>query len=269
MQLNWWEGGCRPAAFVHSPLLPKTAIGRWYNGTLHETDWLVTLLGLVNRAAGPFTLGVNYSWDGIDAWPALTGAAGQNMGGDDAEATELRTEALLAHNILRRGRYKLIAGSGTDNQTWSQGMLRDCMLGTGGGWNMPAELGTNGTLGLCPTSIYKVVEEETSDWVATVEPSYDVRDQPQISCVNVDAWGAPVDRWLCSEPCSRTSPCLYDVVSDPEERRNVAAQNPSVVDAMRKRLQELRKRFFYPGAPMKGDYCGTVQRNGYWIGPWT
>jgi hypothetical protein len=34
-----------------------------------------------------------------------------------------RTEALLAYSILRRGPWKLIAGSGTDNQTWDQGML--------------------------------------------------------------------------------------------------------------------------------------------------
>jgi hypothetical protein len=246
---------------VHSPLLPTVATGRWYNGTLHETDWVATLLGLVNRTlglglattGGSGSAGLNYSWDGMDAWPALIAPAAP---------VQVRTEVLLAHNILRRGQYKLIAGSGTDNQTWQQGMLRDCMLGTGGGWDVPPVLSTNGTVGLCPTSVYKVDEEEFHPWGG------EENDQSQISCDNVDAWGEDVDRWLCSEPCTRASPCLYDLESDPGERLNVAEKHPTLVATMLTRLKELRKTFFYPGAPIEGDYCGTVRRNGYWVGPW-
>jgi hypothetical protein len=143
---NWWEGGIRPAAFVHSPLLPAPAVGRWYYGIIHETDWSPTILGLVARHGGlPATAGLNYTLDGVDAWPSLS----------SADAADTRTEVLLAHNILRRGDFKLVAGSGTDNQTWEVGMLRDCMLGTGGGWDTPPTA-ANGTLALCPTSLYKL-----------------------------------------------------------------------------------------------------------------
>ena len=37
---TFFEGGIRPAAFVASPLLPPSARGRWYNGSVHLVDWL-------------------------------------------------------------------------------------------------------------------------------------------------------------------------------------------------------------------------------------
>ena len=38
-KLNFFEGGVRPTAFVHSPLLPAAVAGTTYEGILHETDW--------------------------------------------------------------------------------------------------------------------------------------------------------------------------------------------------------------------------------------
>jgi hypothetical protein len=163
-KLNWWEGGIRPAAWVHSPLLPPSiGTSRWYDGIVHETDWAVTILRLAERASADHRGGrvttedeyLGYAMDGVDQWPAMCSA----MTGTPISPPP-RTQALLAHNILRRGPWKLIAGSGTDNQTWDQGMLRDCMLGTGGGWDRPPTVAGNGTVGICPTSIYKYSWED-------------------------------------------------------------------------------------------------------------
>ena len=43
------------------------------------------------------------------------------------------------------------------------------------------------------------------------------------------------DQWLCGPgefegPCTPERPCLWDVVADPSERREVAAANPKVVE---------------------------------------
>ena len=93
-----WEGGIRPAAFVHSALLPTAAVGRWYDGIVHETDWSATVLGLVARHGGlSATHGLNYTLVGVDAWPALVSAS----------APHTRTEVLLGHNIMRRENYKV------------------------------------------------------------------------------------------------------------------------------------------------------------------
>ena len=59
-----WEGGVRPAAFVHSPLLPRKSGGTWYNGSLSETDWMATFSALAGIQSPP---GI----DGIDIWPNL------------------------------------------------------------------------------------------------------------------------------------------------------------------------------------------------------
>ena len=47
-KLNFFEGGVRPAAFVTSPLLPKSVAGSKYTGMMHETDWFATFAALVS-----------------------------------------------------------------------------------------------------------------------------------------------------------------------------------------------------------------------------
>ena len=118
-KLNWWEGGVRPFAFVSSPLLRQSPLwGQWFNDTVHETDWFATFAAL---AGAPLP---RYGIDGRNVWPTLTTGRAH------------RTEALIGDHILRVGRYKLIAGGGsneTEGEGWRKGFLRDCMLGTQGG----------------------------------------------------------------------------------------------------------------------------------------
>ena len=209
------------------------------------------------RSGGlPAAHGLAYKLDGVDAWASLASAA----------APDTRTEALLGHNIMRRGQYKLVAGGGTDEQTWEQSMLRDCMLGTGGGWDRPPTA-ANGTLALCPTSLYKLSLDDGTP----LPPDDSTSGAGQISCDNVQAWGDAQDKWLCSEPCTRTKPCLYDLAADPGERVDVASQHPSVVAAMLATLHELRKEFYTPAQPPNNapkDYCSLATKNGGRVGPW-
>eukprot|EP01048_Picozoa_sp_COSAG05_P008368 COSAG05_NODE_634_length_8193_cov_7.035083_4_plen_324_part_00 len=152
------------------------------------------------------------------------------------------------------------------------------MLGTGGGWDQPPTLVNNGSIGLCPTSEYKFLEDDgtpsslpltsydpTSDgmfsrlcWVlkmayllllpcviAVVAPTDGTGDD-LMSCDNVDEWGEAVDQWLCSSPCTRASPCLYNLEIDPGERVDIASKHPSIVAAMQATLAKLRQSFLYP-----------------------
>ncbi|KAG7170719.1 arylsulfatase I-like [Homarus americanus] len=57
-----WEGGCRGAAFIHSPLLEN--IPRVHEGLLHVTDWYNTLLEIGGAIDAP-------SNDGYFQWDAL------------------------------------------------------------------------------------------------------------------------------------------------------------------------------------------------------
>ena len=133
----------------------------------------------------------------------------------------------------------------------------------------------NGTVGICPTSVYKDSWEDDGSAAAGVPASGTGGGAP-MSCDNVADWGEAVDAWLCSEPCTRDSPCLYNLDDDPGERNNVASSHASTVAVMQATLATLRKSFLYPGAPMQGDYCGTARANGQphmtgsegWVGPW-
>ena len=346
-KLNFFEGGVRPAAFVHSPLLPAAVAGTTYEGILHETDWYVwrsrrpvlwapgrwkgsawsqprflpaafapnrvhlpspnrvsspnrsnshcahsppppttrfrytcttryatfaRLAGVkagegsssqiagalsgaptgapVGAGGGSTTRGLQAGIDGVDAWDTLCNGSVAH-----------RNEALISDHILRVGQWKLVTGAarGDTAANWRTGMLKGCMLGTGGGWLAPPTNATN----RCPKDIYTGGSQDSiacPDDVAKNKSRYAVT--------------AAVDLWFCSTPCTMDTPCLWDVVADPQERHEVAAANPSVVSTLRARLQELQKGFVGPSSVEdNGNFCAvmkarTVSGVGPMLGPW-
>jgi len=84
-----WDGGLRASAWVHSPLLPASARGVQYDGLMHASDWLPTfvqgLAGVPNASAvatGPRPL------DGFNFWDAWVGA-GSAAAWSDSPRTEV------------------------------------------------------------------------------------------------------------------------------------------------------------------------------------
>ena len=74
---------------------------------------------------------------------------------------------------------------------------------------------------------------------------------------------AQVDKELCERPCSPASPCLYDVASDPQERRNLAARLPAVASALMERLEGYAARVRLPiTIPDPGGYCAAMRGRG-------
>lgn len=67
---SYWRGGLSGTAIVHSKLLPKKARGIKYNGQVHITDWLPTLLGRATNGtwSGSYS---NHTIDGLDIWNAM------------------------------------------------------------------------------------------------------------------------------------------------------------------------------------------------------
>ena len=179
-KLNWWEGGVRPAAFVHaaSPtLLPTDGSshrGGWYNGSLHETDVFATFFALANNnisAAGtPPTFG-GFAIDGVNIWGALLDGGGA--------LPPPRTEVLIGDDILRVDEWKLVAYDAKKSSE-KTGMLRDCMLGTGGGWlDPPTDDDAHGRhKNLCPLDVY--TKHETKKF------------KTEICCSDADAPGCIV-----------------------------------------------------------------------------
>ena len=278
-KLNFFEGGIRPAAFLHSgskKLLPDDGSSRrggWYNGSLHETDVFATFVALANGTAvvnGSGAAGTGtppptfngFAIDGVNMWGALLDGAGTQP--------PPRTEVLLADYILRTDDWKLVAGADAEKCKKTstagvcvKGVLRDCMLGTGGGWlDPPTKDNHTNVLGnLCPMDVY--TKNDKSHY------------GEDICCSEEDAPGchpvtAAVDKLLCSHPCTMDRPCLYDLAADPQERADVAAAHPDVVAKMVGRLAELQKNYYPPEKsqlPDNGQFCAWAARRGGFLGP--
>eukprot|EP01043_Picozoa_sp_COSAG02_P053435 COSAG02_NODE_5897_length_3954_cov_1.799274_3_plen_781_part_00 len=292
-KLNFFEGGLRTAGFVNSPLLPTAVAGSTYDGILHTVDWYATFAGLAS-APLPAPSDPSLAINGIDAWPALMAS---RPGLDSSHATifraqaadwlegdaPLRTEALLADGILRVGKWKLVIGG--DQKTKGSPFLRDCTIGTDGGWlSPPSDRSSNHNL--CPSELY----------TRSPKGHTGLAENTTLGCTW--SWGFhkhgftryigftnatdAADAWLCGPsefegPCTPEHPCLWDVVSDPSERREVAAANPKVVARLMARLTELAKGF----APMNSttvfptggsDFCKAAAARTHggrqFCGPW-
>jgi hypothetical protein len=89
---------------------------------------------------------------------------------------------------------------------------------------------------------------------------------------------APIDLWLCSDPCTAKTPCLWDLESDPFERNEVSGANPAVVRSLLARLQVLQASFGTDAAESgtlvdNGEFCAVlnateVEGFGVFVAPW-
>ena len=63
-----FEGGVKVDAFIYSPLLPASTVGLQYQGLMHISDWMPTVLEL---SGADFTPATGFELDGVshvDAW---------------------------------------------------------------------------------------------------------------------------------------------------------------------------------------------------------
>ena len=294
-KLNFFEGGVRTAGFVNSPLLPAATAGSTYAGILHTCDWYATFSRLAN-APLPAPDDPSLAISGIDAWPALV-ASRPGLDSSDAatfraqaaawldDGAPVRTEALITDGILRVGKWKLVVGG--DQKDQGSPFLRDCTVGTDGGWSSPPS-DRSSNRNLCPSDIYTRPPKGGKSGVA--EPT-------TLGCSW--SWGGHVhglkhryigftnatdaaDAWLCGSsaiegPCTPEHPCLWDVVTDPSEREEVAAANPTVVASLKARLAELAKDFQTVNSTMVfptagSDFCKAAAARTHdgrqFCGPW-
>eukprot|EP00054_Salpingoeca_dolichothecata_P000568 m.17057 g.17057 ORF g.17057 m.17057 type:complete len:525 (-) comp10924_c0_seq1:16-1590(-) len=175
--------------------------------------------------------------DWLPTFAALAGAElppyqidGRNAWDAVINGSSYRNETLLGIATITIGQYKLFA----ENPSGTA-INHGCILGTNGGW-------------------------------IAAPPSSSKNLCPSITCSDATT---SVDKWLCSNPCSMESPCLYDLANDPLERNDIAANNPDIVSKMLTRLKELQKDYFKPTwLPDNGKFCDKMKERGGYVGPW-
>ena len=121
----------------------------------------------------------------------------------------------------------------------------------------------NGTVQgiLSPPWKYVIGNMTRSVWLGPVYPN---------ASTDWDA-GAMFDCGDPLQPSAARPGCLFDVFSDPEERRDVARDNPAVVQALRARVAEAARHVFDPDRGVEDSLaCDTALHtwHGFW-GPFT
>jgi hypothetical protein len=108
---SFFEGGCRVATFVASPLLPSAVRGTTYAGLVGVFDWYATFAGLAGVDV------VDPDTDSVDLWPCITSAHGGQL---QTRFKPCRQELLIGvggaqrAGAYRNGSLKLIMPGGND-----------------------------------------------------------------------------------------------------------------------------------------------------------
>lgn len=125
---SFFEGGCRGAAFVHSPLLPEELRGTRTQSLMHITDWYVTFCKLAGLSSCEEP-GDGVRVDGVDAWDLLVTkprppSSWHAQGGPSKDEVILSVgtknpKAVLKSGALISWPWKIIVGSQSMGDGWS------------------------------------------------------------------------------------------------------------------------------------------------------
>ncbi|KAJ3658164.1 hypothetical protein Zmor_009922 [Zophobas morio] len=199
-----WEGGVRGAGLLWSPLIKKPQ--RVAKQMMHVSDWLPTLLG----AAGA-DISTLQNIDGTNLWDSLS----DNTSSPRTEILH-NIDDIYGNSALTVGPWKLLQGT-TYNGAW------DNWYGPSGreyGYNVSQVI--NSVVGLALKSLHQPL---TPDVILKLRSLADVNCSKQNK--------APIP----CEPLKEA--CLFNVVEDPCERRNVAKEYPQIL----KNLQEILEKY--------------------------
>lgn len=191
-----WEGGVRAVAAVWAPgHLPAAAAGTVYEGVVHVTDWMPTLL---RRAGWSRQAECNTAkpLDGVDVWPAIV----ENVTSPRTEVIHYYDPEEGGTRSLRSGRYKLVVNA-SDNR--------------GDQWTSPpATVNTPGTPSTGASGLMRLfdVEEDATETTNLWDTLPSVRDTmlarleeigSTVQCVGVGCV------WLCEWLCEWLCWCVH------------------------------------------------------------
>lgn len=232
-----FEGGVRVPGIVWAPAPLWHGVGTEYDRFFHATDWLPTLYEVAGGDASKLS--------GIDGVSHLRSLK-------DPTVPTPRNEVLLnidptdGNAALIQAPYKLVSGSfpraSTDwlplpgerekADTESQHAREACMNST----------------------VFKVFKKRG------LTPSCGTKG---------DAYSTPISCSAGDESksvCNSTqAPCLFDIVADPCEYRNIAEEKPQIVQQLQARVNELGKTAMKPNNVPKDPAALPKNHGGFWV----
>ena len=242
-----FEGGVRVPSFAVGGLLPMAVRGKALRGPsayIHIADWAPTFLALAG-VASPFAdaraakAGLP-PIDGLDVWPLLSGA----------NLTSPRTHVPLSvlPSSLPAARHGVALNSGAAAAAGRQ--YRDPNYYVGG------EGLIHGRYKLVRGFQHRGPASKTSNASCAAQ-------QPKSAA----GWQAGDEGVQCT--CGEVG-CLFDLVADPHETKDVAAAQPQLMKELRARLEAVRATVYAPDrGPLEQAACDVIddRYGGFW-GPW-
>uniref|UniRef100_A0A336MIA9 CSON000254 protein n=1 Tax=Culicoides sonorensis TaxID=179676 RepID=A0A336MIA9_CULSO len=226
-----WEGGVRGAGLIWSPLLEQRE--RVSNQLMHITDWLPTLYS----AAGG-DVSTLKDLDGLDLWPALS----KNQNSPRNEALINIDDIWDSHGMVV-GDYKVVKGTNYHG-AWDN-------------WYGPA--GNRDPKSYNVENVHKSHAGSALHSLGLLPDDNKIRElrlNADINCSNITS----------TSHCNPLeAPCLFNVVSDPCERHNLAKLYPTILNAILDRLKYHNSTALPPnnvptdprGDPRLWDYTWT------------
>ena len=233
-----WEGGTRGTSVVwagaDTGLIPASRRGATFEHLMHAADWLPTLCGVagLGQSCGPSVL------DGVDQGGGLFGAG---------SAPPVRDEVLYGQHDDAPNRFPPFDDALRDAEGWK------LIQGWGGkpsGWSMPV----NASAGSAGVPVGAGGEQQPCT----------------APCCGEERVAIAPDARQSQQPGQKVM--LFNVMTDPQERDEVAADNPEIVARLAARLDALRATAVdVPGGgghpdPRCGPYNMTAQN--YTWSPW-
>ncbi|XP_045494398.1 arylsulfatase B-like isoform X1 [Colias croceus] len=228
-----WEGGVRVPAFIwHASLKPKV-----YDGLMHITDWMPTLLA----ASGGE---IDEKIDGVNQWPAIL----QGQKSPRKEVFIAVEDRNTIYAAFRAGDYKIIIGNVT---------------GLGNGYYGAEYLANKAAP---PDYFSSLVTSDVAKVLETLGINY---DYGEVMSTRRAAMVKQIDQVRDQEPClpSPTRGCLYNVQKDPSESHNLWSRGQKITALLTIRLRALWSDLLRRGAPKLDDEADPANYNYIWL-PW-
>ncbi|XP_060859382.1 arylsulfatase B-like isoform X1 [Metopolophium dirhodum] len=245
------EGGVRGVAAIWSPWLKEKNIVS--NNLFHITDWLPTLY----TAAGGNIEDLG-KIDGVDQWKSLTDTLKQVRSKILINIDETRGEEALIFN-----QWKVVKSNRTNNMVFNLKYAGD-PGNAGPKYNMSGVVAS--AVGKCLSEINCLTQDGCMNASTARDVFYVARSL------------AKVDGQICPERVSNSNPdqqyecfdgyCLFDILQDPCEYRNVAKQNPQTLNATIHMLERFKKEItMQTPFPIVDPDADPRRFAGYWE-PW-
>lgn len=221
-----YEGGVRGTAVLWSPRLQKMAVVS--EQLVHITDWLPTLYS----AAGGNLKDLG-NIDGVDQWPVLSEGRGYARDSIVLNIDEVtKTEGAIYN------RFKLVRGS----------VKRGYYDGYHGESGRNREVPLYNTTRILKSAVSGSISAHLGGPVTQPSAMISLRLQATVQCfANTTYYSHPIRNTFVT--CNETE-CLFDIVNDPCEMRNIAKQYPNRVQHLDKLLEKygqlLQKQMKHP-----------------------